>query len=288
MDTPSPITYLALLLLLTLSAFFSASETAYSCINRIRMQNLAEDGDENARLALRIAEDFDRMLSTILIGNNVVNLSASSIATVVATVLLGASTGPAVSTLVMTILVLIFGEVMPKSYAKAHAEEIALKVAKPLAVLQTVLAPLSWLFMKLQRAVSRRGEQEPSVTEQELKTIIQNSEEEGVLDEQESDIIQSALDFDDTTVQEILIPRVDMTAIDVDDDLGEILETAVSHGYSRIPVYEDSIDNIIGIIHGKDLLEAYVHHREIKVREMVRECLYVYRSKKIDVYKRQG
>ncbi|MBC8546500.1 HlyC/CorC family transporter [Clostridiaceae bacterium NSJ-31] len=281
MDTPSPITYLALLLLLALSAFFSASETAYSCINRIRMQNLAEDGDENARLALRIAEDFDRMLSTILIGNNVVNLSASSIATVVATVLLGASTGPAVSTLVMTILVLIFGEVMPKSYAKAHAEEIALKVAKPLAVLQTVLAPLSWLFMKLQRAVSRRGEQEPSVTEQELKTIIQNSEEEGVLDEQESDIIQSALDFDDTTVQEILIPRVDMTAIDVDDDLGEILETAVSHGYSRIPVYEDSIDNIIGIIHGKDLLEAYVHHREIKVREMVRECLYVYRSKKI-------
>ncbi|WP_343377359.1 DUF21 domain-containing protein, partial [Ligaoa zhengdingensis] len=172
---------MALLLLLTLSAFFSASETAYSCINRIRMQNLAEDGDENARLALRIAEDFDRMLSTILIGNNVVNLSASSIATVVATVLLGASTGPAVSTLVMTILVLIFGEVMPKSYAKAHAEEIALKVAKPLAVLQTVLAPLSWLFMKLQRAVSRRGEQEPSVTEQELKTIIQNSEEEGVL-----------------------------------------------------------------------------------------------------------
>jgi len=245
------------------------------------MQNMADDGNENAKLALRMADNFDRILSTILIGNNVVNLSASSIATVVATVLLGAS-GAAVSTIVLTVLVLTFGEILPKSYAKAHAEAIVLKVAKPLHAVQVILTPISWFFIKLQKSVkSKDAQAEPSVTEQELKTIIQNSEVEGVLDESESDIIQSVFDFNDTTVQEILIPRVDMTAIDVDDDLNTILEAAVTHGYSRIPVYEDTIDNVIGILYGKDLLEAYVHSKEIDVRSMVRECIYVHRSKKI-------
>ncbi|MEG0018698.1 MAG: hemolysin family protein, partial [Hydrogenoanaerobacterium sp.] len=258
MDTPRPVLYLILILLLMASAFFSASETAFSSLNRIRLQNMADNGDERAKLAMRVTENYDRMLSTILIGNNVVNLSASSLATVVATALMGAS-GAAVSTVVLTILVLAFGEILPKSYAKANAEAIALKVAKPLLFLQTVLSPISWFFIKLQKIVkSKEHEEEPSVTGQELKTIIQNSEVEGVLDEQESDIIQSALDFDDTTVQEILIPRVDMTAIDIDDDLSEILEAAVSYGYSRIPVYEGSIDNVIGVLHGKDLLKAYV------------------------------
>jgi len=273
--------YLILVLLLAASAFFSASETALSCMNKIRMQNMADDGNENAKLALRMADNFDRILSTILIGNNVVNLSASSIATVVATVLLGAS-GAAVSTIVLTVLVLTFGEILPKSYAKAHAEAIVLKVAKPLHAVQVILTPISWFFIKLQKSVkSKDAQAEPSVTEQELKTIIQNSEVEGVLDESESDIIQSVFDFNDTTVQEILIPRVDMTAIDVDDDLNTILEAAVTHGYSRIPVYEDTIDNVIGILYGKDLLEAYVHSKEIDVRSMVRECIYVHRSKKI-------
>ncbi|WP_312643287.1 hemolysin family protein [Hydrogenoanaerobacterium sp.] len=281
MDTPSPGLYLILVLLLAASAFFSASETALSCMNKIRMQNMADDGNENAKLALRMADNFDRILSTILIGNNVVNLSASSIATVVATVLLGAS-GAAVSTIVLTVLVLTFGEILPKSYAKAHAEAIVLKVAKPLHAVQVILTPISWFFIKLQKSVkSKDAQAEPSVTEQELKTIIQNSEVEGVLDESESDIIQSVFDFNDTTVQEILIPRVDMTAIDVDDDLNTILEAAVTHGYSRIPVYEDTIDNVIGILYGKDLLEAYVHSKEIDVRSMVRECIYVHRSKKI-------
>lgn len=280
LDTPSPALYLVLVLLLAASSFFSASETAFSSMNKIRVQNMADGGDEAARKALHIAENFDRMLSTILIGNNVVNLSASSIATVVATALVGAS-GAALSTVVMTVLVLIFGEILPKSYAKANAEAIALKVAGPLTCLQTLLTPLAWVFTKLQKAVIRSGAEEPSVTGEELKTIIQNSEVEGVLDEQESDIIQSALDFDDTTVQEILIPRVDMTALDIDDDIETILETAVAHGYSRIPVYEGSIDNIVGVLHGKDLLEAYVHGKGFDVRGMVRECVYVYRSKKI-------
>ena len=281
MDTPSPVLYFILILLLAASAFFSASETALSCMNRIRIQNMADDGNDNAKLALRIADNFDRILSTILIGNNVVNLSASSIATVAATVLLGAS-GAAVSTIVLTVLVLIFGEILPKSYAKEHAESIVLRVAKPLYFIQIVLSPVAWFFTTLQKTVkSKRTETDPSVTEQELKTIIQNSEVEGVLDEQESDIIQSALDFDDTTVQEILIPRVDMTAIDIDDDLNDILNAAVEHGYSRIPVYKNSIDNIIGIIYGKDLLNCFVHKNNIDIQDLVRNSIYVHRSKKI-------
>lgn len=282
MDTPSPVSYFVLLLLLGASAFFSASETAFSSLNKIRLKNLASDGDKNAVIALAISDDFDRMLSTILIGNNVVNLSASSIATVVATVLLG-SAGAAVSTILLTILVLVFGEILPKSYAKENAEKVALLVARPLRIIQRLLSPLAWFFIRLQRSVKPKGdvEAEPSVTGRELKTIIQNSEDEGVLDEQGSDIMQSALEFDTTTVQEILLPRVDMTAIDIEDDMETILETAVAYGYSRIPVYEGSIDNIIGIIYGKDILEAMVHHRELDIRSLVRECLYVYRSKKI-------
>lgn len=282
MDTPSPVSYLVLLLLLGASAFFSASETAFSSLNKIRLKNLASDGNKNAVIALAISDDFDRMLSTILIGNNVVNLSASSIATVVATLLLG-SAGAAVSTILLTVLVLIFGEVLPKSYAKENAEKVALLVARPLHMIQRVLSPLAWFFIRLQRTVKPKGdvEAEPSVTGRELKTIIQNSEDEGVLDEQGSDIMQSALEFDTTTVQQILLPRVDMTAIDIEDDIETILETAVAHGYSRIPVYEDNIDNIIGIICGKDILEALVHRRELDIRSLVRDCLYVYRSKKI-------
>ena len=281
LETPDPSQYIILLLLLAASAFFSAAETAYSCMNRIRIRNLAEDGNEKAALALKIADQFDRMLSAILIGNNVVNLSASSIATVMATVLLGAS-GAAVSTIVMTVLVLTFGEVLPKSYAKEHSDALVLRMAGPLNLVMLVLTPFSWLFTKLQRlAKPKRAGEEPSVTEQELKTIIQNSEVEGVLDERESDIIQSALDFNDTTVQEILVPRVDMVAVDVDGDLEEMLESAVSFGYSRLPVYEDNIDNIIGVIHGKDLLRAFVYQKKIDVRAMLRDCIYVYRSKKI-------
>lgn len=282
MDTPSPVYYFILVLLLAASAFFSASETAFSSLNKIRLKNLASDGDARAILALEISDDFDRVLSTILIGNNVVNLSASSIATVVATVLLGAA-GAAVSTIVLTVLVLIFGEILPKSYAKQNAEAVALKVARPLRMIQRILTPIAWVFLQIQRCIKPRSEAdtEPSVTGRELKTIIQNSEDEGVLDEQESDIIQSVLDFDEITVQQILIPRVDMVAIDIDDDLSAILETAVSHGFSRIPVYEGTIDNIIGIIHVKDVLETFVHHRELDIRELVRECIYVYRTKKI-------
>lgn len=281
LDTPDPALYFVLVLLLLASAFFSASETAFSSLNRIRVQSLADDGDEKAKRALRVTENYDKMLSTILIGNNVVNLSASSIATLVATMLLG-SYGAAVSTIVLTILVLTFGEILPKSYAKENAEAIALRVAGVLLFLQHLLSPFSWFFTRLQKITKKKeNTEEPTVTEKELITIIQNSEVEGVLDEQESGIMQSAMEFDDTTVQEILIPRVDMTAINIDDDLSEILEIAVAHGYSRIPVYEGSIDNVIGVLHGKDLLTAYVHGGSFDIRSMVHECLYVYRSKPI-------
>ena len=207
--------YLALLLLLAFSAFFSASETALSSVNRIRMKNKADDGDKKAQRVLGLSDDYDRTLSAILIGNNVVNLTASSISTVIATSLLGQQ-GAAVATAVITVLVLVFGEILPKSFAKDHAERVSMAMGGPLYIVKTLLAPLVWVFVQIKRLFTGRRSSElnvqPSVTEEELKTIIDTVGEEGVLDRQETDIIQSAIEFDNTTVQDILVPRVDMAA----------------------------------------------------------------------------
>ena len=207
--------YLALLLLLAFSAFFSASETALSSVNRIRMKNKADDGDKKAQRVLGLSDDYDRTLSAILIGNNVVNLTASSISTVIATSLLGQQ-GAAVATAVITVLVLVFGEILPKSFAKDHAERVSMAMGGPLYIVKTLLAPLVWVFVQTKRLFTGRRSSElnvqPSVTEEELKTIIDTVGEEGVLDRQETDIIQSAIEFDNTTVQDILVPRVDMAA----------------------------------------------------------------------------
>ena len=215
MDTPGPGMYLALLLLLAFSAFFSASETALSSVNRIRMKNKADDGDKKAQRVLGLSDDYDRTLSAILIGNNVVNLTASSISTVIATSLLGQQ-GAAVATAVITVLVLVFGEILPKSFAKDHAERVSMAMGGPLYIVKTLLAPLVWVFVQIKRLFTGRRSSElnvqPSVTEEELKTIIDTVGEEGVLDRQETDIIQSAIEFDNTTVQDILVPRVDMAA----------------------------------------------------------------------------
>ena len=203
--------YLALLLLLAFSAFFSASETALSSVNRIRMKNKADDGDKKAQRVLGLSDDYDRTLSAILIGNNVVNLTASSISTVIATSLLGQQ-GAAVATAVITVLVLVFGEILPKSFAKDHAERVSMAMGGPLYIVKTLLAPLVWVFVQIKRLFTGRRSSElnvqPSVTEEELKTIIDTVGEEGVLDRQETDIIQSAIEFDNTTVQDILVPRV--------------------------------------------------------------------------------
>lgn len=285
MDTPGPSIYLVLILLLAGSAFFSASETAISSFNKIRMRNRAEDGDKRAETALRVSEDYDKTLSTILVGNNIVNMASASLATVVATSVFGPASGPAIATFGMTILVLIFGEILPKTFAKDNAETVSIQVAGVLSFLRTLLSPVVWFFVKIKQLFTGRKGSElvlPSVTEDELKSIIDTVEEEGVLDSQETDIIQSAIEFDDITVQEILVPRVDMVAVDVNDSTEEILHVALENAFTRIPVYEGDIDHIIGMLHTRDLFECLATGAEIKVRELCRELPFVYRTKRIN------
>lgn len=285
MDTPGPSMWLALLCLLAFSAFFSASETALASVNRMRLKTRLEDGDKKAGLVLRLSDDFDRTLSAILIGNNVVNIAFTSISTVLFTALLGDS-GAAVATGVCTVLVLIFGEILPKSFAKDNCDTVSGATAGPLAVIKTLLTPLVWLFVQIKRLLTGRRSSElnvqPSVTQEELKTIIDTVEEEGVLDRQETDIIQSVIEFDDITVQEILVPRVDMAAVAADAPGPEAIRLCLDRGVSRLPVYEGTIDNIVGVLHVKDLLAAVAAGEEVHPRKLMREVKFVYRTKRIN------
>ena len=304
--------YLFILLLVAGSAFFSGSETALSSFNRIRMRNRAESGDKGAALALKIADDYDKTISTILIGNNIVNMASSSLGTVMAVALVGQQWGPTVSTVVMTLLVLIFGEILPKSLAKEHAESIAIRAAGIIDLLRKLFTPLVLFFVLLKKLAFGRkaADDQPSVTEDELKTIIDTVEEEGVLDSQETDIIQSVIDFDDITVdtveeegvldsqetdiiqsvidfdditvQEILIPRVDMLAVDVNEPVDQVIATVLANSYTRIPVYENDIDHIIGMLHTRDLFNCLAQNKPVNVRELCRDIPFVYRTKHIN------
>ena len=285
MDTPGPSMWLALLCLLAFSAFFSASETALASVNKMRLKTRIEDGDKKAGLVLRLADDFDRTLSAILIGNNVVNIAFTSISTVLFTALLG-NNGAAVATGVCTVLVLIFGEILPKSFAKDNCDAVSGATAGPLSVIKVVLTPLVWLFVKIKQLLTGRRSSElnvqPSVTQEELKTIIDTVEEEGVLNRQETDIIQSAIEFDDITVQEILVPRVDMAAVAADAPGAEAVRLCLERGVSRLPVYEGTIDNIVGVLHVKDLLAAVAGGGAFSPRSLMRDVKFVYRTKRIN------
>ncbi|MBQ5340001.1 MAG: HlyC/CorC family transporter [Oscillospiraceae bacterium] len=250
--------YLTVILVLMLcSALFSACETAFSSVNKIRLKSDAMQGNQRAAKALALAESFDRALTAILIGNNLVNILSASLCTILFTKWFGeGSVG--FSTLAMTVLVLIFGEILPKNYAKNHAEKMALFFAAPLRALIWILTPLIFLFNQLAKLVSKKGE-EPSVTEDELKVIVDQIEEEGVLEEQESDLVRSALEFDEISVDEVLVPRVRVTAIPKETPFPEITQIFLAERYSRLPVYNDTIDDIIGFITEKDffgLLES--------------------------------
>ena len=284
MDTPGSSTYLALVFLVACSAFFSASETALSTFNKVRMQNLAEKGNRKAGIALQLSEHYSKTLSTILIGNNIVNMGSASLATVVATALLGAASGPAVATVAMTLLVLVFGEIMPKTLARTQPEKVSMLFAPILRGIQIVLTPVVWCFVQLNKLLVP-GKQEndlPTVTEDELKSILSTAEAEGVLNQQETGILHSVIEFDDTTAQQILTPRVDMEAIDVDDPIESVLEQVLESGYSRLPVYEEDLDHILGILHTRDLLACLAKGQPVDLRALCREALFVYRTKAID------
>ena len=276
--------YILLVILIALSAFFSASETAYTTVNKIRLQNYVDAGSKKAKTALFIAENYDRTLTTILIGNNIVNIGASSIATLLFVKLFGPS-GAAISTAIMTILILIFGEVLPKSFAKESSEKFALAFSRPLRILMTVFWPVVFLFIQLKKVAKHispiKEEETPTVTEQELKFIVESIEDEGVLEKQESELVQHALEFDEKTVQEVLTPRVDMTTLDIEDDLQTNIGLVLTERFSRIPVCRGTSDRIIGILHTKDLLEALVRGDAIDLASMVQPAFFVYKTKKL-------
>ncbi|MEG1869535.1 MAG: hemolysin family protein, partial [Oscillospiraceae bacterium] len=220
---------------------------------------------------------------TILVGNNVVNIGSTAIATLICSRLFGEQTGAAVSTVVMTILVLTFGEILPKSFAKANSEKLSLAFANILNILMIVFTPVVSIFVKLTTLISKNAaaDDKPSVTEQELKCIIESIEEEGVLEEEESELVQSALEFYEITVQEMLTPRVDMVTLDVEDRWDYILKIVEEEGYTRMPVYRDTIDNIIGIVRVRDILLEAVNERPVELEELLRPCKYVHKTMKI-------
>ena len=250
--------WVALVVLVALSAFFSASETAFSSLNQIRLKSRAEDGDTSAARVLAMAEKYDKLLSTILIGNNIVNIAAASIGTIIFTKMLGAERGATVSTMVLTVVVLIFGEVTPKSLAKEMPETVATAVAPVLSLLMLVFTPLTWLFSQWKRFLGHfvHSTEEDTITEGELMTMVSEAENDGELTDRESELIRSAIEFDDVEVEEILTPRVDVIAVEDDLPLEEVAQTFAESGYSRLPVYHDTIDNIIGVVHEKDFYLA--------------------------------
>lgn len=272
--------------LLLLSAFFSSTETAFSSVSKIRLKNLADNGNKKAKTALYVAERYSKALTTILVGNNIVNIANSALATVFFVNIFGEAQGTVISTVVITIVVLIFGEVLPKNIAIDNAEKICITFAPVLKFLMVLLTPLSIILMginKLYKKLARNSNhQEPSVTEDELKYIIESIEEEGVLEQQESELVQSALEFDEKTAEEILTPRVDMVAIDIDDPVEEITELVLKERYSRIPVYRNNIDKIIGVLHTRDYLEALINNNEKpNIEAMLQPAHFIYKTKKL-------
>ena len=274
--------WVALVILVGFSAFFSASETAFSSLNQIRLKSRAEDGDSSAARVLAMAEQYDKLLSTILIGNNIVNIAAASIGTILFTQMLGAERGATVSTIVLTIIVLIFGEVTPKSLAKEMPEKVATAVSPFLVLLMALMTPLTWLFTQWKKLLGRfvhSGEAD-TITEGELMTMVSEAENDGELTDRESELIRSAIEFDDVEVEEILTPRVDVVAVEDDIPLEELAQTFAESGYSRLPVYHGTIDNIIGVVHEKDFYIARLK-KATKIDDLVVPTLYTTGSTQI-------
>ena len=272
----------ALVILVGFSAFFSASETAFSSLNQIRLKSRAEDGDSSAARVLAMAEQYDKLLSTILIGNNIVNIAAASIGTILFTQMLGAERGATVSTIVLTIIVLIFGEVTPKSLAKEMPEKVATAVSPFLVLLMALMTPLTWLFTQWKKLLGHfvhSGEAD-TITEGELMTMVSEAENDGELTDRESELIRSAIEFDDVEVEEILTPRVDVVAVEDNISLEQLAQTFAESGYSRLPVYHGTIDNIIGVVHEKDFYIARLK-KATKIDDLVVPTLYTTGSTQI-------
>ena len=278
----------ALVALVALSAYFSATETAFTSLNRIRLKTRADDGDKRAARTLALAADFDRLLSTLLIGNNIVNNVATTIGAVLFIQLIGPGKGPTVSATVLTIVILIFGEVTPKSLAKERPEAWAIVATPLLRVMAVVLTPVNFLFTQWKKLlrVLLRHQDDDGITEEELMGMVDQAETEGSLDQHESDLIRNAIEFNDMEVSEILTPRVDLEALADTATMEEAAAMYADSGFSRLPIYHDSIDNIIGVLHEKDFYAAYC--RGVKrLSELKGSVLYTTETARISDLLRQ-
>ena len=283
MGPSDAIQLVVLVILLALSAFFSSAETALTTVNRLRVRALVEEGDDRAIVLSKVIDDPGKLLSAILIGNNIVNISASSIATVLATNLIG-SAGAGIATGVMTFLVLIFGEITPKTMASLKAEKIALSYAKIVYALMFVLTPLIFILDFLSGGILRLfgidpDKRDDSVTEEDLRTIVEAGHEDGVLETEEHKMINNVFDFGDHQAKDIMVPRVDMCFLKLDATYEEFIEIYREEKFTRIPVYEETRDNVVGILNVKDLLLYNPKEQEFHVKDFLREAYYTYEFK---------
>lgn len=273
---------IAIIILLCLSAFFSSSETALTTVNQIRMRTLADNGDKRAARVLHVTGNPGKMLSAILIGNNIVNLSASSISTSLAIHLFG-NTGAGIATGILTFLILIFGEVTPKTMATIKADSMSLTAAAPIGFLMKILTPVIFIINKLSLGLMfllhvNIKDAQKKMTEEELRTIVDVSQENGVIEHEERDMIHNLFDFGDAEAKEIMVPRIDMTFVQADATYQEVLDIFRQDMFTRLPVYEDSTDNVIGIINMKDFL-LQNDTPEFSVRNLLREPYFTYEHK---------
>lgn len=283
MDTTGVIQLVIILVLIGLSAFYSSAETALTTVNRVRIKSLADDGNSNAVTVLKILDNYSKMLSTILIGNNIVNLSASSLTTVFATNLFG-SYAVGIATGILTLVILLFGEIIPKNTAMINSEKISLIYAKIILTLMKLFTPIVFIIDKMSQGISKllhidMNKKGSLMTENELKTYVDVSHEDGVIESEEREMIYNVFDFSDAVAKDIMIPRIDMISVSQDMNYHEVLAIFKEYMYTRLPVYEDDKDNIIGLINIKDFI-LLSDRENFKVKDIMRDAHYTYEYKK--------
>ncbi len=290
------LTAAGIFLCILLSAYFSGSEMALSSCNHVRLENEAEKGSRPAKRALKLAEKFDDTLSTILIGNNLVNTAASSLTTVLIILLTASDRLNWLGALAVTVLVIIFGETIPKIYCKKNANRFSMRVSGSLTALRALLYPLTFLVVWLVGLMTHPFRKDPDSdpeeeSVEELQSIIDTAEDEGVLDSEQSEIVTAAIDFSDRQAEEVMTARVDVQAIDIDDTRENIISAVLSSTHSRMPVYRDTIDHVIGVVHLNHLLKALSENDQADIRPLLMEPAYVYKTTKLpqvlDIFKKK-
>lgn len=283
MDTPGAIQLITIFILLFLSAFFSSAETAFSTVNRVRMRALAEEGNKRASVVIKILDDYGKMLSSILIGNNIVNITASSLATTFTIRLTGGNTYVGIATGILTILVLLFGEITPKNWAKSYSDSISLAYCKIIYCLMKLLTPVIYIVDLLAKGIMKLLHIDPNkkdiMTESELKTYVDVSHEDGVIESEEREMIYNVFDFSDSQAKDVMIPRINMVTVSEDATYEELLEIFRESMYTRIPVYKEDQDNIIGLVNIKDFILTS-DKDSFRIADIIREAYYTYEFKK--------